>query len=163
MKTTANNFGCRLLIAFAFAAALGNGTHAMESQGHRPMDWTYSPPTTDEPAKLAYGVEDTDDVDWVLWCDPVHASVLVTPVQDEIGPLSTLEITSGAISMRLGFEDSQAIGQFARLPIRSRLLTAFRQSGSVRFALNGANWVNAKSTSRNGRMAIRSFFKECVR
>lgn len=149
-----------LLVSLIVVALGGCAARGAAPTADPPMTWGFN--QTDEGAKLAYGVDETDNVAVMMICQPgsglVKISVGVASV--DVAPLLRLS-SKGASSSAAGavFEDDFGPMLEATSPTHLAVLSAFAESGQLSVRAGGSTF-DATSTDRT---PVRQFFAACRR
>jgi hypothetical protein len=155
----------RVLVIAALALTALTGCASMKtgtspSSGDR-RDWAYTPAGRGEPAKLAFGLPDSDDVDLLLWCDAANRQVRFTPVGDNGARFEHLTLQSGRQRLELDLSQDTRFGSVAAAPLDAPLVAAFRSSYRLRMIVAGKRLLDLDATAPKGRQQIRYFFVSC--
>jgi len=124
-------------------------------------NWVYEPASKDEPAKLAYGREGTDDVDLMLWCDRARQRVRFTPVGADDAHFARMTLQSLSQRLDLGLGQDARLGSVGDVPLTSPLLSAFRASARMSMSLDGKWQPDLAASSPRGSQQVNDFFRAC--
>ncbi len=133
--------------------------HGMAADPTR--DWIYEPANKDEPAKLAYGVLHTDDVNLLLWCERTNHRVQFTPVGADDERFKHMVLQSLDRQLELSLSQKPERGSEGDAPLNAPLLAAFRTSARLSMILDGKRQPDLAASSVRGRQQIQEFFAAC--
>lgn len=129
-----------------------------------PMSWAYIAPSNEEPARLAYGVDDSDEIGIVFICDRAKDRVEFMIPAVEGPDVPAMELRSGGASRRfealvpeeLDFDDFVHFRADRRDPV----LAAFSATGKI--ALNPyGGFVSHDARTSAEQAAVAIFAKVC--
>jgi hypothetical protein len=146
-----------LLLITGCATQIGNKGSADE----RHMDWGFVPASTQEPAKLGFGVKDTDNIDLMIWCRQASHRVYLSPICGDDACGKQIMLKAGGIVQSLPLTNGERFGSGAYLDVESALLRGFASEARLRMKLDGRDWENLDARSEVGRRAIRAFTASC--
>ncbi len=124
-------------------------------------DWAFAGKSAAEPAKLAYGQPETDDVDLMLWCDPARGRVLIVPVGAEGEQFHRLALESAGQRISLDLRQDGSLGSVGSLPINAPLLAAFRSTGRLAVSPSHGRRKRLDTKSSSSQSQVRAFFDNC--
>ena len=151
-------------LAIAGLSMLGGCATQVGAASTPPMTWAYIPPSDQGRARLAYGVEDSDEIGMVFICDQTKDRVEFMIPAAEGHDVSAMALRSGDVSRRfeafvpeeIDFDDFVYFQAGRRDPV----LAAFAVTGKI--ALNPyGGFVSHDARKPAERAAVASFSKAC--
>lgn len=161
-----NPFKLAIMVMFAAVGMTGCATTQIVSPaqavvGSKSKNWFYAGATKDEPAKLAFGEPNSDDVDLMVWCAAARHEVQFTPVGSDDESFKRMTITSGGQTLDLSLRQDKRLGPVAAVQLDAPLLAAFRLDGRLRMALDGQRPMDLNAKPPEGPKQVQSFFRVC--
>lgn len=124
-------------------------------------NWFYAPASKDEPAKLAYGQPNSDDIDLMLWCAAARRQVQFAPFDPDDATPKHMVVASGGLTLDLPIKPDKRLGPVGTVPLDAALLAAFRADGRLRMTLDDHPPLDLNAKPPEGPKQVQSFFGVC--
>ena len=161
-----NPLSLAIMAAFIAAGLAGCTTSHMTAPAPALLsdtrkNWFYAPASKDEPAKLAYGQPNSDDIDLMLWCAAARRQVQFTPFDPDDASPKHMIVTSGGQTLDLPLKPDKRLGPVGAAPLDAALLAAFRVDGRLRMTLDGRPPLELDAKPPEGARQVQNFFAVC--
>lgn len=148
-------------VGFAGCATTPTVSPVQTTTGITSKNWFYAAATKDEPAKLAFGEPNSDDIDLMIWCAMARHEAQFTPVGPDEASFKHMTLSSGGQTLDLRLKQDERLGPVASVQLDAPLLAAFRMDGRLRMAIESQRPVDLNANPPEGTRQVQSFFRVC--